>query len=309
MDLRLFLKDIFRVIQFTLYPMLQLYAYFVLIGLYCLEQKKFDGWSTLLIFFFYHLLATTKVIFYMKLLINEGKSTIEIFPVITDTNQKLDLKGVNIFCEEEIILKNVQKLKNCSICRTYKPPRTHHCSLCNRCYLKYDHHCAFLDTCIGFHNYKYFYQFLFLNVFTALFFIIVISLQLNKEIITSLKVNYIVSIALLGSFMLLISFYLVFHTIAISRNETTIEFKALNAYILGDHRYINIFQEGPIANYSNSKDRKILNPYNLSLKENWIQVFGVKSRDWFTPVMSSVGDGTSFPKNYTDLEICLIYFV
>ncbi|WUR02401.1 palmitoyltransferase (PFA3) [Vairimorpha necatrix] len=303
MDCSLFFKDIIRVIQFTIYPMLQLYAYFVLVGLYCLEQKKFDGWETLLIFFFYHLLATTKVIFYMKLLINEGYSTLELFPVITEGDRKLDLEGINLFLEEDILVKNMQKLKNCHICKTYKPPRAHHCSICNRCYLKFDHHCIFLDTCIGFHNYKFYYQFLFLNMCTSLFFILVTSMQLRKNLMTSLRVNYIVSISLISVFMLIILFIFVFHTRTISNNETLVEFRALNSYIMGDHRYVHIFQEGAITNYTNSNNRKVLNPYNLSTKENWIQVFGYKYFDWIKPTMSSIGDGTSFPKNYTDLEM------
>jgi palmitoyltransferase ZDHHC2/15/20 len=303
MDWDLFFRDIFRVLQFTIYPMLQLYAYFVIIGLYCLEHKKFDGWSTLLIFFFYHLLATTKVIFYMKLLINEGYSTIEIFPNVSEDEHKLDLKGVNIFLQQDILNKNITKVKSCNICKTFKPPRAHHCSSCNRCYLKFDHHCSFLDTCIGFHNYKFFYQFLILNLCTSVFFLLVISIQMHKTIIMPLKINYITSLACIGLHMAFVLFYLIFHTICITNNETTVETKALNAYISGDHRYAHIFQEGPITAYSNSLDRKLLNPYNLSPKENWIQVFGENYFDWIKPTVSSVGDGTSFPKNYTEIEV------
>jgi palmitoyltransferase len=298
------IREAIRVIVFTIYPMIQLYGYFVFVGLFCLEDKKFEGWYVLVLFFIYHILATTKVIFYMKLLITEGHSTIEIFPNVPFGDHKSKLKGVNIFLKEEIMEKNITKIKSCNKCNTYKPPRAHHCKVCNRCFLKYDHHCGVLDTCIGFHNYKFFYQFLILNVITCAFFCVFITQGVfNDEIRTSLKVNYIIS-----TFLFLIQavwalFLLVFHSKIISNNETTVEWKALNAYLEGDHRYSEIFQEGPITIYSNSKDRTVLNPYNLGTKENWIQVFGNKPLDWFRPNTSSIGDGISFAKNYNEYDL------
>jgi hypothetical protein len=34
----------------------------------------------------------------------------------------------------------------CSLCQTYKPPKTHHCRICNRCISKMDHHCPWVRT-------------------------------------------------------------------------------------------------------------------------------------------------------------------
>lgn len=304
MNLKEIIQEAFRVVIFTIYPMLQLYGYFVFVGLYCLEDKKFDGWLVLVLFFMYHVFATTKVIFYMKLLINEGFSTIEIFPNVPVDGHKMKLKGVNIFLKEEIMERNITKVKSCSICKTYKPPRAHHCSACNRCYLKFDHHCGVLDTCIGFHNYKFFYQFLILNLITSGFFCIVIFFGvLEKNLRTPLRVNYMISLACFMIQVIWIIFTLVLHTKLISYNETTVEFKALNSYILGDHRYTEVFQEGPITVYSNNRDRTVLNPYNLGTKDNWKQVFGERPLDWFRPNMSSIGDGTSFPKNYNEYDL------
>lgn len=304
MNLKEILKDTFKVVVFTIYPMLQLYGYFVFVGLYCLEDKKFEGWTTLVLFFMYHVFATTKVIFYMKLLINEGFSTIEIFPNAPVDGHKMKLKGVNIFLKEEIMERNITKVKSCSICKTYKPPRSHHCKSCNRCYFKFDHHCGVLDTCVGFHNYKYFYQFLVINLITCLFFEIVIFYEvLQSNIRTPLRVNYIISLVFFTGQIIWVIFMLVLHTKLISNNETTVEFMALNSYINGDHSYSGVFQEGPITVYSSSKDRTVLNPYNLGTADNWKQVFGDRLLDWFRPNASSKGDGTSFPKNYNEYDL------
>jgi len=58
------------------------------------------------------------------------------------------------------VRSNISKLKLCSTCNIYRPPRTHHCSECGVCIERMDHHCPWLGVCIGKYNYKYFYLFL-----------------------------------------------------------------------------------------------------------------------------------------------------
>jgi hypothetical protein len=49
----------------------------------------------------------------------------------------------------------------CKKCLKERPERSHHCSTCKQCILKMDHHCPWIANCVGFHNQKSFYLFLF----------------------------------------------------------------------------------------------------------------------------------------------------
>lgn len=298
-------SDLLRILVFMVYPVLELYGYFVFVGLFCLQDTLVDSWLEVVLFLLYHLLITYKAIFYTKLLINEGVSTLEMFPDVPPGGYGLKLKGINKFVEEDVMKQNIAKIKLCSRCKTYKPPRAHHCSTCGRCYLKQDHHCAFLDVCIGFHNYKFFYQFLVLNLLSTVFFLITISVRMISGYtrLASIRVNYVLVVVLFSIEFFFNLSLLVFHTWLIGMNETTIEHYVLNDYIGGDHSFDHIFQEGPMTSFTNSKDRRVLNPYNLGPKQNWRQVFGSHPKDWFRPTYSTLGDGITFPKNYSEQEL------
>ncbi|CAG9795361.1 unnamed protein product [Diatraea saccharalis] len=55
---------------------------------------------------------------------------------------------------------DIEYLQFCTICNSYKAPRSHHCKKCGHCILKMDHHCPWINCCVGQANHCYFTTFL-----------------------------------------------------------------------------------------------------------------------------------------------------
>ena len=291
-------KELIALFKFALYPLIELYGYFVFVGLFCLQKTSLNAAVIICLFIIYHIFLTNKMVYFMQLYIKKGNNTQELFPHTRDAPENTTYEHVNPFVKQNILEKNIKKSQFCELCQAFKPPRCHHCSQCNQCLLKFDHHCYLLDACIGFHNYKFFIQFLNFNVFGGLLFLITIGIDLVfVRDFKGIYINDIIGLVFQFIVTFLSAIFLIFHLRLASRNETIIEYFALNAYIKGDHSFIHVFQEGPIKNFIESKDRKVLNPYNLGVKENLKEVFGDTFFEWFSPIFTSKGNGIKFKTN------------
>jgi len=167
--------------------------------------------------------------------------------------------------------------RRCDKCSKIKPDRCHHCSQCKRCVLKMDHHCPWVNNCVGFHNYKFFVLFLTWTCITGYYVsfcflraMIKLFLQGNPNT----DIYLIVTFILCAVFAFGLSLFAGTHYFYTARNVTTIEV---------------------LEKSIRSRD----NPYDLGVKTNFKQVFGMNSMLWFFPVGNSQGDGLSFQRKPT----------
>lgn len=300
-----YLKHAFKLLIYCIYPVLELYGYFVFCGIFCLENREFNQWLSFIIYVIYNYLLLYKIVIYLALFTIEDKSTLNFFTCTDKNSTRKSFKGMNPYVIENMLDRTSENVKICEICKTYKPHRAHHSSVMNRCYLKYDHHCIWLDIVIGYHNYKSFYLFLCVNMLTWLIFLIIIGIDLIMKMDDDFNVgtiNYIICIILYFIAAVFNGFLLIKHSILISRNETTVECLAIDLYLKHDYSMIHVFQEGNILNFSPSTDRRILNPYNIGIQNNWAQVFGHDKLKWLQPINTSLSNGLKFKNNYENEE-------
>jgi len=172
--------------------------------------------------------------------------------------------------------------RSCKTCLIPKPDRAHHCRRCNKCVLKMDHHCFFVNNCIGFHNYKYFFNFLcWMMVFTLL----VIAVVIRDGIFNLHDDEYIRFTALVAGILSFAAFIFVFrlfyyHCKFVVYGLTTIEHEEKK--LKGGHLY------------------------DLGCARNCAQIFGKNPCGWCIPYWSSSGNGKEFdirekPTEYTTL--------
>ena len=188
-----------------------------------------------------------------------------------------------------------QGYRYCTKCSVWKPDRSHHCSSSGKCILKMDHYCPWFSTCIGFHNYKFFIQFL---SYVAIYcwFLFIISGKILYNFITEglfedeiLSLNLVAVLILSFAFAIAVSVFAMFLIYLCCKNLTTIEFQEKRWNYRGqanDERFNYEFD-------NNGKRMKInINIFDLGIMENWKLVMGPNWITWILPITVTVTANT-----------------
>lgn len=175
-----------------------------------------------------------------------------------------------------------------------KPPRAHYDHVTKKLVLNMDHYCPWMFNCVGFLNYRYFYNFL-LFVVTSMVYGIALSIKpfmflYSKNYFKQIKMsrqegfatvqhlyNYVpipeertavtFTLLLCASVGLGASTLLIFHTYLLLTAQTTIEFQG---NLLSKRR-------------ARLQKKKFRNPYDLGWKRNFQQIYGLGN-----PVLSII---------------------